>query len=161
MIISELNKELEQKTKDMGRVEQVAFEEGQKGTEAHLKSQILMVCRSFCLQTWVEALNATGVDPSSELRNPEKLFYPPAIRAHTLVQPPSNTTTTAQPSSTKNPPPKSNTTTPTSSTVTAKTSSIKENPTSAETTPSSQPTTEGQASGSIEKKKGPEAFETQ
>lgn len=49
--IYELNKELEQKTKDMGKIQQVAFDLGQKETEAHFKSQIPVVCRSFCLRT--------------------------------------------------------------------------------------------------------------
>lgn len=41
---SKLNKELEQKTEEMGRVEQAAFDLGQKEIEAHLKSQIPVVC---------------------------------------------------------------------------------------------------------------------
>ena len=83
--ISELNKELEQKTEEMRRVEQAVFDLGQKETKAYLKSQIPVVCRSFCLWTWIKALNAIGVDLSSKLRNPEKVFYPLAIRAHTFA----------------------------------------------------------------------------
>lgn len=58
----------------MAKVEQAAYNLGQKETEAHLKSQILTVCRGFCLKTWTETLNAVGVDQSSELRNLEKVF---------------------------------------------------------------------------------------
>lgn len=65
----------------MEGVLQTAYDQGQKETEAHLKSQFLIVCHNFCLQTWIEALNVAGVDPNSKLRNPEKVFYPPAIRA--------------------------------------------------------------------------------
>jgi len=54
----------------MGKVEQTVYDLGQKEIEAHLKSQIPTVCRSFCLRTWIEALNAVSVDPSFELRNP-------------------------------------------------------------------------------------------
>ena len=38
------------------------------------------MCWGFCLRTWIEALNADGVDQASELRDPEKVFCPLAIR---------------------------------------------------------------------------------
>ena len=68
-----------------------------------------MVCHSFYLQTWVEAFNAVGVDSSFELRNLEKVFYSPAIRACPATQPSTNTIAPIQTSFTENPPPKSNT----------------------------------------------------
>ena len=92
---------------------QIAFEQGQKETEAHLKSQLLVVCRSFCLQTWIEALNAAGVDSNSELRNLEKAFYPPIIRARPINQPSVSISTPRPASSIKNPQHKSNTAAPT------------------------------------------------
>ena len=39
-----------------------------------------MVCRIYCAKTWDEALNRDGVEASSELRRPENVFYPEAIR---------------------------------------------------------------------------------
>ena len=39
-----------------------------------------MVCHIYCAQTWDEALNRAGVEASSELRRPENVFYPEAIR---------------------------------------------------------------------------------
>lgn len=54
-----------------------------------------MVCRSFCLQTWIKALNVAGVDPNSELRNPEKVFYLPIIKARPISQPFINTSALA------------------------------------------------------------------
>nr|POE49892.1 hypothetical protein CFP56_32847 [Quercus suber] len=63
------------------------------------------------------ALNAAGVDPSSELRNLEDMFYPPAIKVHTSAQSPPSTPATTQPSPVENPPPTSSTTTPSTSTV--------------------------------------------
>lgn len=42
--IGELNKELEQKAKEMAKVEQAAYNLVQKETEAHLKSQITTIC---------------------------------------------------------------------------------------------------------------------
>ena len=90
---------------------QIAFEQGQKETDAHLKSQLLVVCRSFCLQTRIEALNAAGVDSNSELRNLEKAFYPSAIKARLVNQPFVSTFGPTPMSSVENPPPKSSTTT--------------------------------------------------
>ena len=92
----ELTKELEQKAEEMNKIEQAAYDLGQKETAAHLKSQILVVCRDFCLWTWNEALNAANVDPSSEPRNPKKVFYPPAIKEKTLALTPLNSATPAQ-----------------------------------------------------------------
>ena len=39
-----------------------------------------MVCRIYCAKAWDEALNRAGVEASSELRKPENVFYPEAIR---------------------------------------------------------------------------------
>nr|POE65816.1 hypothetical protein CFP56_13901 [Quercus suber] len=84
MTIYELKKELSQRDEEMNKVEQIEYDQGQKKTEAHLKSQLPVVYRSFCLQTWIEALNATRVDNNSKLRNPKKAFYLPAIKAHSV-----------------------------------------------------------------------------
>ena len=40
--------------------------------------------RTYCAQTWDEALNQAGVEASSRLRKPENIFYLPAIRASNL-----------------------------------------------------------------------------
>ena len=94
----------------MNKVEQTTYDQGQKKTKAHLKSQLPVVCCSFCLQTWIKALNATGVDLASKLRNLERAFYPLAIKACPATQPPSSTSGPALTSSTENPPPKSSAT---------------------------------------------------
>ena len=39
------------------------------------------MCRTYCAQTWEEALNRAGVEASSELRRTENIYFPPAIRA--------------------------------------------------------------------------------
>ena len=39
-----------------------------------------MVYRIYCAKTWDEALNRARVEASSELRRPENVFYPEAIR---------------------------------------------------------------------------------
>ena len=37
------------------------------------------MCRAYCDLVWDEALNQAGVKPSSILRKPESIYYPPAI----------------------------------------------------------------------------------
>ena len=50
-------------------------------TEDTLRAQVPAVCRTYCAQTWEEALNRAGVEAFSELRRPENVYFPPAIRA--------------------------------------------------------------------------------
>ena len=49
-------------------------------TKVILRSQVTKVYGGYNLQVWAEALNATGVDFACELRNPEKVFFPLALR---------------------------------------------------------------------------------
>ena len=53
-------------------------------TEETLRAEVPAVCRIYGAQTWYEALNRAGVEDSSELRKPENVFYPSAIRASVL-----------------------------------------------------------------------------
>ncbi|KAK9990323.1 hypothetical protein SO802_025308 [Lithocarpus litseifolius] len=101
--ITELRKKLVLKDKEIEKAKQMAYNQGQKETETHLKSQLPVVCRIFCLQTWIEALNVAGVDSNSELRNPNRAFYPPAIRTRPALQSSVSTSTSALASSTKVP----------------------------------------------------------
>ena len=128
----------------MNKAEQALYDLGQKETKAHLMSQIPVVCRSFYLWTWVEALNAVGVDPSLELRNLKKVFYLPTIRAQTSVWSPPKTTTPTQSTPIENPPLKSNTIALPTFTVATEISSLEKDPTSTEAAPlASQPIVEG------------------
>ena len=45
-----------------------------------MRAEVLEVCRIYCARTWSEALNRAGVEASSELRRPENVYYPEAIR---------------------------------------------------------------------------------
>ena len=71
----------------MNEAEQKGYEIGVVETEETLRAEVPMVCRIYCAQTWYEALNRAGVEASSELRRPENVFYPEAIRPSA---PPSN-----------------------------------------------------------------------
>ena len=50
-------------------------------TEKALRAEVPEVCRIYCARTWSEALNVAGVEASSELRKPENIYYPEAIRS--------------------------------------------------------------------------------
>ena len=54
-------------------------------TEKALKAEVPEVCRIYCARTWSEALNRAGVEASFELRKPENVFYPKAIRPSVLL----------------------------------------------------------------------------
>ena len=69
----------------MNEAEQKGYEIGIAETEAALKAEVPAVCRIYCARTWDEALNRAGVEVSSELRKPENVFYPEAIRPSVLL----------------------------------------------------------------------------
>ena len=50
-------------------------------TEETFRAKVPTVCRIYSTQTWDEAFNRAGVEASSELRKPENIYLPPAIRA--------------------------------------------------------------------------------
>ena len=62
-------------------VEQHGYDVEVVETKDALRAEVPAVCRTYCAQTWDEALNQVGVEASSELRKPENIFYPQAIRA--------------------------------------------------------------------------------
>ena len=64
----------------MNEAEQKGYEIGIAETEKALKAEVPEVCRIYCARTWSEALNRAGVETSSELRRPENVYYPEAIR---------------------------------------------------------------------------------
>ena len=68
-----------EKAKD--EAEQRGYDEGVAETEDRFRNEVPIVCRAYCAQTWEEALNRAGIEPSSELRRPENTFFPSAIRA--------------------------------------------------------------------------------
>ena len=68
-----------EKAKDEAK--QYGYNVGMAETEDTLRAQVPIVCRTYYAQTWEEALNRAGVEASSELRRPENVYFPPAIRA--------------------------------------------------------------------------------
>ena len=65
-------------------VEQYGYDVGIAETEDTLRAEVPTVCRAYYAQTWEEALNLAGVEASFELRRPENIYFPPAIRVSDL-----------------------------------------------------------------------------
>ena len=48
--------------------------------EAHLTDELVGVCRDYCLEVWIEALNLAGAPATSEWRKVENVYYPGDLR---------------------------------------------------------------------------------
>lgn len=106
------------------------------------------MCHGFCLRTWTEALNSTKVDQSLELRNAEKVFYPPVIKDKVTTMAQGNVAPSAQPAYTK----AFNPTSGDKASASLSTSTAKEVPASDKALSlAPQPSTEGQPSKEAEK----------
>lgn len=81
--IESQQKELERKELVVAQAKWVEYDVGVKETEENLKAQVTKVYRGYCLRVWTEALDPARVDAFSELRRPENVFYPPALRIAT------------------------------------------------------------------------------
>ena len=66
--------------KERDEAEQHGYNVGVTETEDALRAEVPTVCRAYCAQTWEEALNQVGVEPSSELRRPESIIFPSALQ---------------------------------------------------------------------------------
>ena len=78
-----------QAEEDKAKVEKERDEAEQQGydidvaeTEDTLRAEVPAICHAYCTQTWEEALNQAGVEASSELRKPESIVFPLALRIH-------------------------------------------------------------------------------
>nr|POE97495.1 hypothetical protein CFP56_05487 [Quercus suber] len=74
-----------EKGKDVA--EQQGYNAGIAETEENFRAEVPVVCREYCALTWQEALDRAGVGSSSELRKPENIYFPPAIRVSTSSTP--------------------------------------------------------------------------
>ena len=66
--------------KERDEAEQHGYDVGVAETEDALRVEVPTACRAYCTQTWEEALNQAGIEASSELRKPERIIFPPALR---------------------------------------------------------------------------------
>ena len=60
--------------------EEAAYKRGMEDIEKRLAKEITEVCRDYCSETWVEALNCAGVPPDFELRKAESVFFSKVIK---------------------------------------------------------------------------------
>ena len=66
--------------KERDEVEQHGYDVGVAETEDALRAEVPAVCRTYCTQTWEEALNQAWIETSSELKKPENIIFPPALQ---------------------------------------------------------------------------------
>ena len=66
--------------KERDEAEQHGYDVSVAETEDTLKAEVPVVCRTYCTQTWEEALNRAGIDASSVLRKPENIVFPLALQ---------------------------------------------------------------------------------
>ena len=60
--------------------EQAAYDYGVLETQTRLAEELAEVCKDFCKEVWVEALNRVGVPATSEWGFAENVFHPKDIR---------------------------------------------------------------------------------
>ena len=72
-------KPLKAKDVEKAKVEQVAYDAGMTKTAQSLIAQLRDIAWAFCLEVWVEAFNTAGVSTESEIRAPDKVYYPPTL----------------------------------------------------------------------------------
>ena len=66
--------------KERDEAKQHRYDVGVAETEDALQAEVPTVCWTYCAQTWEEALNQAGIEASSEMRKPERIIFPPALR---------------------------------------------------------------------------------
>ena len=72
----ETEKAKAQAERERDEVEQHGYGIGVAEIKDTLKAEVPAICRTYCIQTWEEALNRAGIDASSELRKPENIIFP-------------------------------------------------------------------------------------
>ena len=66
----------EQAERAQGQVEQDGYDARVVEIKEALRAEVPRVCRTYCSQTWYEALNRAGVEASSPLRKAKNIYYP-------------------------------------------------------------------------------------
>ena len=65
-----------------------SYELGVQETEVCLADKLVEVCREYCKEVWMEALNLAGVPATSKWRQAGNVYYPPDIREVLTELPP-------------------------------------------------------------------------
>ena len=66
--------------RERDEAEQHDYDVGVAEAEDALRAEVPAICRTYCTQTWEEALNRAGIDASSELRKSENIIFPLALQ---------------------------------------------------------------------------------
>ena len=74
--LKQTKKQLKVKEAEKSQAKQAAYDAGMTKVAKSLTAQLRDVARAFCLEVWGQALNAVGVSTESELRAPDKVYYP-------------------------------------------------------------------------------------
>ena len=69
-------------------VEAAAYERGVVESEARLTTEVTIVYRDYCAETYYETLDRTGVPTDSDLRRANKVYYPEDVREDPIALPP-------------------------------------------------------------------------
>ena len=69
---------------------QAAYDFGAQETEVRLVEELAEVCRDYCKEVWIEALNLAGVPATSKQRQVGNVYYPPNIHEVLADLPPPN-----------------------------------------------------------------------
>ena len=87
--LKQAKKQLKAKETEKSQAKQAAYDTSMTKAAESLIAQLRDITWAFCLEVWGQALSAVGVSTESELRAPDKVYYPPALRlAPTSPQPP-------------------------------------------------------------------------
>ena len=70
-------------------METTSYKRGVLETETWLAKEVAGVCKDYCAEIWVEALNRAKVPEDFELRRAESVFFLEDIREALVVLPPS------------------------------------------------------------------------
>lgn len=77
--VKQQQKQLEVKDAEKAKAKQAAYDLSMTKTTQNLTAQLKDVAQAFCLEIWGQALTAAGVSTKSELRAPDRVYYPPAL----------------------------------------------------------------------------------
>ena len=73
--LEEVEKAKAQAERAWDQAEQDRYNVEMVGTEEAFRAEVPGVCRTYCSQTWYEALNQAGVETLSALRKAENVYY--------------------------------------------------------------------------------------
>ena len=68
--------------------ETAAYERGILETEARLTTEVTVVCRDYCTETYFQALDRARIPTDSDLRRMDQVYYPEDIREDPTAPPP-------------------------------------------------------------------------